>query len=282
MVEYTYDAWGNVLSITGMYADTLGVNNPIRYRGYYQDFETGFYYLQSRYYDPAVRRWLSPDTTAVLTATPMALTDKNLYAYCDNNPVVRGDDGGEFWHIVVGGIVGGLISGITTVVTNAITGNSLTDGLGTAIIAGAASGALAATGVGVVGMALGNAAISMAQNAADQVIENEGFENFDVGDMLYDGVVGGTIGAMGGPGKGSKHLTNLGKQTMKRTFNEASHKGIGSGIKAAGKAFAYYGKNTKQYYIEFFRNTPSNLFSSIGSSITNEAVKQQFFRWIGD
>ena len=49
VVEYTYDAWGNVLSVTGMYADTLGVNNPIiRYREYYQDFETGFYYLQSR------------------------------------------------------------------------------------------------------------------------------------------------------------------------------------------------------------------------------------------
>ena len=52
VVEYTYDAWGNVLSMTGMYADTLGVNNPIRYRGYYYDYETGFYYLQSRYYDP--------------------------------------------------------------------------------------------------------------------------------------------------------------------------------------------------------------------------------------
>ena len=230
----------------------------------------------------AIKRWISPDTTNVLTATPMALTDKNLYAYCDNNPIARSDDGGEFWHIVVGGIIGGLIGGITTVVTNAIAGNSLTDGLGTAIIAGAASGALAATGVGVVGMALGNAGISMAQNAADQVIENGGFNDFDVGDMLYDGAVGGVMGAMGGPGKGSKNLTNLGKQTIKRTFNETTHKGIRAGIKEAGKAFAYYGKNTRQYYKEFFRHTPSDLASSVRSSITSYIVKQQVFRWIGD
>ena len=64
---------------------------------YYYSQETGFYYLQSRYYDPEVGRFISPDSTDVLTATPMALTDKNLYAYCDNNPVNRTDDGGMFW-----------------------------------------------------------------------------------------------------------------------------------------------------------------------------------------
>ncbi len=35
LVEYAYDAWGNVLDISGTYASTLGQNNPIRYRGYY-------------------------------------------------------------------------------------------------------------------------------------------------------------------------------------------------------------------------------------------------------
>ncbi len=83
-MEYTYDAWGKVLSVTGTMASTLGQDNPFRYRGYYYDTETGFYYLQTRYYDPEVGRFISPDTTDVLTATPGALTDKNLYAYCDN------------------------------------------------------------------------------------------------------------------------------------------------------------------------------------------------------
>ena len=93
VVEYTYDAWGNVLSITGMYADTLGVNNPIRYRGYYQDFETGFYYLQSRYYDPAVRRFINADG---YMSTGQGMLGNNMYAYCLNNPVNNVDSSGEF------------------------------------------------------------------------------------------------------------------------------------------------------------------------------------------
>ena len=90
MVEYTYDAWGNVLSITGMYADTLDVNNPIRYRGYYQDFETGFYYLQSRYYDPAIRRFTNADSVL-----HNSFLGYNQYAYCYNSPIAYVDTNGN-------------------------------------------------------------------------------------------------------------------------------------------------------------------------------------------
>ena len=62
VVEYTYDAWGNVLSVTGSQANTIGQYNTFRYRGYYYDTETGFYYLQSRYYDPVVGRFLNADS----------------------------------------------------------------------------------------------------------------------------------------------------------------------------------------------------------------------------
>lgn len=58
------------------------------------------YYLNSRYYYPTIGRFISADTTDVLTATPMNLTDKNLYAYCDNNPVVRVDCGSAFWDTI--------------------------------------------------------------------------------------------------------------------------------------------------------------------------------------
>ena len=74
--------------------------NPFRYRGYYQDSETGFYYCGNRYYDPAIGRFINADSTNTLMNTPMAYTDKNLYAYCDNNPVMRVDNGGEFWDTV--------------------------------------------------------------------------------------------------------------------------------------------------------------------------------------
>lgn len=67
------------------------------YRGYYYDRDLGMYYLQSRYYDPVTGRFISPDYPDVITASPTALTDKNLFAYCDNNPVMRTDHDGMFW-----------------------------------------------------------------------------------------------------------------------------------------------------------------------------------------
>ncbi|MBQ4560127.1 MAG: RHS repeat-associated core domain-containing protein [Tyzzerella sp.] len=64
---------------------------------YISPAETGFYLTGTRYFDPEVGRFISMDTIVVLTATPMGLTDKNLYAYCDNNPIVRVDRSGQFW-----------------------------------------------------------------------------------------------------------------------------------------------------------------------------------------
>ena len=61
VVTYAYDVWGKVLSVTGTLASTIGQINPIRYRGYYYDNETGFYFLQSRYYDPETGRFLNAD-----------------------------------------------------------------------------------------------------------------------------------------------------------------------------------------------------------------------------
>ena len=84
MVYYKYDAWGNILSITGSLASTIGQINPFRYRSYYYDVESGFYYLNSRYYDPSVGRFLNADG-AVSTGT--GILGFNMFAYCNNNPV---------------------------------------------------------------------------------------------------------------------------------------------------------------------------------------------------
>ncbi len=107
VATYKYDAWGNVISATG----TMASVNPFRYRGYYYDTETGFYYLQSRYYDPAIGRFINTDSINVIGATPTALTDKNLYAYCDNNPVMRTDGDGMFWETVwdIASLIGSII-----------------------------------------------------------------------------------------------------------------------------------------------------------------------------
>lgn len=102
---YDYDAWGNLLSVTNAggteitSSTSIALINPIRYRGYYYDNETGFYYLQSRYYDPANCRFISADNPNVVT-DHTTVTDKNLFAYCDNNPIMRVDVGGDFWETV--------------------------------------------------------------------------------------------------------------------------------------------------------------------------------------
>ena len=98
VVTYTYDAWGNPLSTTGSMAATLGEQNPLRYRGYVYDTETGLYYLQSRYYNPGWGRFINADDMSVLRVSPSkANWDKNLFAYCDNNPVNRVDSVGDLW-----------------------------------------------------------------------------------------------------------------------------------------------------------------------------------------
>ena len=58
VVNYEYSAWGELLSVTGSKADTVGTLNPFRYRGYCYDTETGLYYVSSRYYDPEIGRWI--------------------------------------------------------------------------------------------------------------------------------------------------------------------------------------------------------------------------------
>lgn len=90
-IKYTYDSWDKVLSITGSLADTIGVQNPFRYRGYYYDNETGMYYLRRRYYDPGVRRLISSDEMPTVKAFMETMHNRNLYAYCNQNPVIRQD-----------------------------------------------------------------------------------------------------------------------------------------------------------------------------------------------
>ena len=92
VVEYTYNTWGKAVTTTGSLAGTLGLIQPFRYRGYVYDWETGLYYLQSRYYDPTTGRFISAD---VLLSTGQGVLGHNCYAYCLGNPVNMVDDGGS-------------------------------------------------------------------------------------------------------------------------------------------------------------------------------------------
>ncbi len=94
-VQYSYDAWGNQTSCTGTLANTLGVANPYGYRGYRVDRETGLYYLQSRYYDAAVGRFINADDLSMLAMSGINVIGPNLFTYCYNNSTVNSDPTGR-------------------------------------------------------------------------------------------------------------------------------------------------------------------------------------------
>ena len=97
VVEYKYNSWGKILSITGRKAGTIGKTNPFRYRGYYYDEETGMYYLKNRYYDPEIRRFISADSYISGFNSTMC----NVFCYCGNNPVSNSDPEGTFFKKIV-------------------------------------------------------------------------------------------------------------------------------------------------------------------------------------
>ncbi len=94
---YTYNAWGKIVSMGGSAVATVGQANPFRYRGYYYDGETGYYYLNSRYYDPTTGRFLNPEPNVDIGGfdSGAGLLGYNVYAYCANNPVNFVDFTGE-------------------------------------------------------------------------------------------------------------------------------------------------------------------------------------------
>ena len=93
--EYAYDGYGNQVIVK----DEGGIAslNPFRYRGYYFDEETGFYYLNARYYDPETGRFISPDTLSILDETKGQINGLNLYMYCADNPIMNVDPSGQSW-----------------------------------------------------------------------------------------------------------------------------------------------------------------------------------------
>ena len=95
--------------------DFIGNINPIRYRSYYYDVETGWYYLQSRYYDPETCRFISQDDISYLD--PETIGGTNLYAYCNNNPVMYCDPTGHDWWKFWEWDWGAFFKGLTLVAT---------------------------------------------------------------------------------------------------------------------------------------------------------------------
>ena len=110
---YAYDAYGKCYV---KYKDnsseeekTILNTNPFRYRGYYYDNETGLYYLNARYYDPSIGRFISPDVLTILDETKGQINGLNLYMYCNNNPIMYVDPSGCLAFFIITAIIGAVI-----------------------------------------------------------------------------------------------------------------------------------------------------------------------------
>ena len=190
VVNYTYDSWGKLLSVTGSQANTVGALNPIRYRGYYYDAETGFYYLNSRYYDAETGRFISPDVLS---------EDGNLYSYCQNDPINRSDESGylsKFWKRIIK-IAVGVVATVAAVAITVATG-------GTALPV--VAGVVASTVIGGV--------VSGAVQAANGGDFSEGFLDGATDGLMWGGVFalgGSLINAAKVTGSAAKASANVGK-----------------------------------------------------------------------
>ena len=140
-------------SISGSNAETIGKLNPMRYRGYYQDTETGFYSLQSRYYDPEIGRFINADEPEVLFLTGGDLLGTNLFSYANNNPVMNYDPAGYFSipTIIAGAVIGGFFGAAIEIALQIALGKTFSNldwgFIGIEFVCGAITGAIIGCGL---------------------------------------------------------------------------------------------------------------------------------------
>ena len=160
LISYKYDAWGGISETNHAPGSSTAAHyNPFRYRGYYYDVDLKLYYLNSRYYDPIVGMFISPDDASYLGANG-DLISYNLYAYCSNNPVNFVDPSGNsiisvfLWSVGIGIVAGGTVGGIIAYNAAASSGSNGSDtfyqtvsGVGKGAVAGGVAGALAGANI---------------------------------------------------------------------------------------------------------------------------------------
>ena len=266
-ISYTYDPWGKIISSSGTLADI----NPLRYRGYYYDSETGFYYLQSRYYDPEIGRFINADSYASTDATGLLST--NMFAYCENDPVNKSDPSGEAFSLItiaVGATVGALVNAAGTAAANILEGKDWNDGIGLALLSGAVSGAVSTISMNPAARLAISAVASAAESVYDQV-KNDGSVN--LGRLTADvaiGTISGCRGYIGNNLTGS--FVKSGNMLKGQIGNAFKSKNIFDGLKRAGRN--YLKRTLKLYKGEFFsvRKILKGISSTAGYNYASNRV----------
>ena len=150
---YAYDAWGKLLAVLDGNDNPItdsshfAIVNPFRYRGYIYDTETGFYYLQSRYYDPEICRFINADGQI---NQQDGVSGYNLFAYCNNDPINMTDSDGKFPFLAITAAIGAAVGAVVGGIRAAKAGKSVWKGA----LKGAAIGGLVGLGAGAAAGAL--------------------------------------------------------------------------------------------------------------------------------
>ena len=277
VVQYKYDAWGNhtVTNANGNAitdANHIGNLNPFRYRGYYFDSETGFYFLQTRYYDPEVGRFLNMDS--IEYADPESVNGINLYAYCGNNPVMGYDPdgtwdwlraiavvalavvavaavaaitvatGGSAAPVIAGAVIGGLSNtAISAGVQYATTGTVDPTQLLVDASIGMVTGAFGGSAIGKVGMAAANGITDFAGSIASDWVAGE-----ETIDWTRAGVAAGmsfVTGFLSGGG------AQRGKLSARKNALATRRSIQSKGVKGYGNASRYrFGLNSNKRHLQ--------------------------------
>lgn len=210
VVQYQYDSWGKLLGITGSLASTIGKRNPFRYRGYYYDDETGMYYLQSRYYDPEIKRFICADDIDNVSDLQEMPIEKNLYIYCDNNPIARIDTNGRAW---LGVAIAGIAGALSSVGKQIKDGKSLKELNLIDVASSAISCAVAVTGLGKAVQAVVSGVTSFASSISNGEKIGESF------------LAAGLNAAIALTGPGAAYGAKLGRLKIKRKLNKLNYAG---------------------------------------------------------
>ena len=242
VVQYRYDAWGGIRTeVKDENHALIAELNPFRYRSYYYDRETNLYYLNTRYYDPEVGRFISQDDVGYLD--PEHINGLNLFAYCGNNPVMGYDpDGMLNWLNIFGCIL------VAFVATAAVVG-----GIIASVASFGAATPAVAFGWAVLGGTLIGFGTAMASNMHSQ-IQSKGWGNVDLVEVAIVGVIGATIGAA----------------TSAISF------GVGQIAQGIGQTFGYLLSNTKISGLlvskVFSTSLLTNAFGAMGSAVGGAAA----------
>ena len=218
VVYYKYDSWGRAVNISGTMAATVGQKNPFRYRGYYFDAESGMYYLQSRYYDPEIRRFISTDDVNVLDEELENLMQYNLTIYCMNDPINRCDANGD-WSLPNWAKKAAAAVGVVVVVAAVAAVTVATAGTGTVAAAGAV-GALKGASIGIAsGAAIGATTAAVSHRMSTGSWTGAGTAALNgMGDGALAGAVTGAVS--GGISAGVKYGTFSSKTLLTQHFEK--------------------------------------------------------------